>query len=358
MARQGHNGSLELVDFELLTWITSALEIRLHSPMHLITDSEGAEFFHSSGLGWLYDGISTDLNAIPAEINPSIFWDGGKMFAFQSIETPCVLLDYDAILWGPLEPRGDVMALHEEQRSWSFYAPNREKFERFGFDAGRWNWEVNPVNTGLVYFGESRLPRDMGSRSVEFMVDYSNFARTAPAEERLTPPKYNRATLFAGQRLLPMCADQKGMTVELITSLHPDLLTLAKNPTCSHFWISKALYKCVPEARVAMVNHLITQLLEKHPVCRETLERFGLSEPIALDPNQRMDFRTLSPTDARRRMLRRISSCAGDVRIEDASLTVFRPGAVGSFVLPGEQIHLGSGAKCELAGAEDEIFDE
>lgn len=358
VARQGHNNHMELSDFEALTWITSALEIRTHSPIHLITDTLGLQFFRDTGLEWIYDEISTVLDEIPEAIHPSVFWDGGKMFAFLSINTPCVVLDYDAILWKELEPTSPVMALHEESREWSFYSSNREKFEQFGFDSRDWDWETNPVNTGLVYFSDDRLARTMGSRSVDFMLDYSAFMNSPQNNEEATPALYNRATLFAGQRLLGLSARQMGIGIDFVTTLDSELLTLSKNPVCTHLWISKALYRCAPEARVALVNHLIHHLTVNHPDSIPSLKNFGLDRPIEFDPEDKFDLESLARTDSRRRKLRRIKECAGDLTIEDANFPVFRPGTRGSLVLPGEQLRPGPNTRYELLPAEDEYFEQ
>jgi len=354
VARQGNSDRMELSDFEALTWITSALEIRRHSPIHLITDSLGRKFFEDSGTAWIYDEISTVLDEIPEAIQPSVFWDGGKMFAFQLVETPCVILDYDAILWQKLEPTSSLMALHGESREWSFYASNREKFERFGFDSPEWNWDTNPVNTGLVYFADGALPRSLGKRSVEFMLDYSAFFESSDNAELATPALYNRATLFAGQHLLALSAARMNVKIDFLTTLTPQLLTLSRNPHCSHLWISKALYRCAPEARVPLVNHLIQNLTENHPDALPTLRSFGLDQPIELDPEDRHDLETLSKIDARRRKLQRIKECTGDITIEDAN----RPATRGGLVLPGERIQAGPGATYKLSHAEDEYFSE
>ena len=82
LGRQRGKRTMELLDFEALTWIASALEIRTHSPMHLLTDSDGEAFFRNTGLAWIYDEISTALDDIPEDIDPAVFWDGAKMFAF------------------------------------------------------------------------------------------------------------------------------------------------------------------------------------------------------------------------------------------------------------------------------------
>ncbi len=358
VARQGHGDGMELSDFELLTWMTSALEIRRHSPVHLITDSLGLQFFVDTGMDWIYDEISVVLDEMPAAIHPSVFWDGGKMFAFLSVETPCVILDYDAILWQKLEPTAAVMALHEESREWNFYSSNREKFEPFGFDSSDWDWQANPVNTGLVYFSDERLPRSMGQRSVEFMLDYSAFMNSPENEEPATPALYNRATLFAGQRLLGLCAARMGIGIGFVTTLDSGLLTIARNPICSHLWISKALYRCAPEARVALVNHLVHHLNTIHTEARATLKGFGLDRPIKLDPEDRYRLESLARTDSRRQKLRRIKECAGDITIEDANLPVFRSATRGSLVLPGERLRPGPDARYELLPAEDECFDQ
>lgn len=355
LGRQRGNLSMELLDFEALTWIASALEIRKHSPMHLLTDSTGKAFFKNSGLAWIYDEISTALDDIPEDIDPAVFWDGAKMFAFQWISTPCVIIDYDAILWREFRPEASVMALHEESRHWSFYATNKERFGPYGFDNGDWNWIINPVNTAFVYFEDETVPRHMGPRSVQFMRDYSADLRNKRAKEAGTSAVYNRATLFAGQRLLPMCAAQVGREIRPLTRLDDDLVTVARNPDCMHLWISKALYRCCPEARAAYSNYLIERLLKQQPECRGSLSKLGLDQPREPDPEDTLDYRKLSHTDLRRQKLKRFSLVEGDVWIEDANLPARRLARTGSLLLPGERVHRAAGSDCEIEPAEKDL---
>jgi hypothetical protein len=352
LARQRRRGTMELLDFQALTWITGALEIRRHSPMHLITDSEGAAFFRNSGLAWIYDEISTALDGMPADIDPAVFWDGGKVFAFQWIPTPCVMMDYDAILWRELPPDAPVIALHEEPRDLSFYATNRQRFSRFGFDSPDWNWDLNPVNTALVHFADNGVPHAMGRRAVQFMREYSAALRRGDVEEAGTPAVYNRATLFAGQRLLPMFADRAGLPVRTLTRLNRDRVTIEPNPWCMHLWLSKALYKCFPEPRAAYCNHLIDRLRARHPEAMPTLKRLGLDRHRVADPEDALDFRKLSRNDLRRRQLRRLREVRGEVWIEDVNVPVRRRAEEGAWLLPGERLHPGPGASWETEPAE------
>lgn len=347
---------MELLDFEALTWIASALEIRTHSPMHLITDSAGAAFFRKSGLAWIYDEISTALDDIPDDIDPAVFWDGAKMFAFQWIPTPCIIVDYDAILWREFRPQSPVMALHDESRHWTFYATNQERFGSYGFTGEDWRWDLNPVNTAFMYFEEETTPRHMGPRSVQFMRDYSADLRGNRAKEAGSPAVYNRATLFAGQRLLPMCAAQVGHKIQPLTRLDDDLVTVARNPDCTHLWISKALYRCCPEARAAYSNYLIERLLKLHPDCASSLKKLGLDRRREPDPDDSLDYRKLSHTDLRRQKLKRFCRVEGEVWIEDANLPARRRARAGALLLPGELVHADSGSRFETEPAEKDLM--
>lgn len=355
--RSGNANALHLLDFEILTWVTSALEAGRHGAIHLITDSLGLRFFNNSGLAWIYDEILPILDDLPPTIHPGIFWDAGKSFALRHVRTPCVMVDYDAILWRPLRPSASVMALHEEPRTWSFYASNREQFSRFGFEEEGWDWEVNPVNTGLLYFADNRVPREMANRSLAMMNAYSAWYADLPPDAQTVPIPQNRATLFAGQRLLAMTARRLGQDVQLVGKLQPDGLTLARNQAVTHLWISKALYRCCPDARTAYVNHLIQHLNQNHPRSREILHEWGLHQPREVDPQDCVDFRKLPDTDLRRKGLRRFKQVVGDVEVEDAHVAVRRPARPGMFVLPGEQVHPRVGAGFELLPAEAAFFD-
>jgi hypothetical protein len=106
------------------------------------------------------------------------------------------------------------------------------------------------------------------------------------------------------------------------------------------------------------VNHLIHHLNTNHAVSKPTLENFGLDRPIVFDAEDKYHLESLAETDSRRRKLRRIKECAGDITIEDANLPVFRFGTRGSLVLPGERLHPGPDTRYELLPAEDEYFDQ
>src|SRR5262249_22642066 len=120
---------IEVWEYEALTWLLSALQIRRHSPLRLITDSRGLEVVRNTRLDWLYTGgISTALDEIPNTVDPNLFWAAGKIFAWQAVDEPAVSVDTDAVLWSPINVSAPAMALHIEDTQWPWYECNRAEF--------------------------------------------------------------------------------------------------------------------------------------------------------------------------------------------------------------------------------------
>ncbi|MHB8523815.1 MAG: DUF6734 family protein [Limisphaerales bacterium] len=346
---QSQPSEIELWDFEALTWMASALEIRRHSPIQLITDTRGLEFVRRTGLDWIYDGrISTQLDDVPQAINPGRFWAAGKVYSYLVVDSPCASVDTDAILWEPLAPSGTVMALNQEYNEWACYHGNREQYARFGFESAAWNWQLPPFNTGVLYFRDARVARGYAETALEFMARYSQSDQCAASasSENGYPP--GDVMLFAEQKLLAMCAGQFGQTVVPIGTLHHGGMHLAKNPCCTHLWASKVYYKYCAEARTAYVNFLIAHLLEKHPESAATLRRWKLDRPQTVDLAAQHDYRTLPDEDPRKALFSLLGNIQGVVWIEDSNVDARRRAKKGSLLLPGEVLRPEPGAHYEL----------
>ncbi len=330
---------IEIWEFEALTWLLSALEIRKHSPLRLITDTRGLEFVRNTELDWLYNGgITTALDGMPEQIEPQLFWAAGKIYSWLCIDEPAVSVDTDAVLWIPLEITSPVMALHIETRDWPWYAHNQTDFTSFGFEGPEWDWSLHPFNHGVLMIQDCTLMRRYAETSIAFMERYSKHFRGLEHDRKPKPPRHNDAMLFADQRLLIMCARQANLAVHPITRLNPEKGCLYRDPKCLHLWMSKAYYRYCAEARIGLCNYLIQYLLEKHPESRRTLAKWKLEQSMPLDLKMQLDYRELQPDDERRSRLSLIKSLEGLIWVLDPNVDTRRKAAIGSLVLPGETL--------------------
>lgn len=344
----GPDPLIELWDFEFLTWLTSALEIRRHTPVHLVTDRRGREFVERSGLAWVYgDHVSTALDDVPGGLRPDIFWAGGKLYAYRAIQPPCAAVDIDAILWRPLRPAGPVMALHMEDRQWSWYRSDRELFAGYGFQGADWHWDVDPCNAAVVYIESPALLESYRETAIRFMEDYSSRPWQPPSG---SPPGLRMTSdpmIFAEQRLLAMCAARAGMVVQPLARVHANC-HLEKNPLCSHLWGSKAIYMRCGEARAAYVNYLIRWLLDRHPEARSTLARWSLDRPVGADGTCDVQLEAARPGDPQQTRFSLIRRLNGVLWVEDANVNTCRPAHEGSLVWNAEVLRPEPGTSFEL----------
>lgn len=343
------NGTAEsqdivLWDFELLTWLLSALQARQHGPLRLITDSRGALATERAGFTGLYRQISTALDAVPRCLDPDVFWAGGKLFAYGAMETPWVCVDLDAVLWKPVESEARVMALHPEPKEWCWYRGNREEFAAFGFEEQEWNWDLDPFNTGVLSFADPNAARYYVTTACNFAERYSREVCSNPA----TRPKGSHAMLFAEQRLLPMCAARYGVEVVSVTPSRPGATCLPNNAECLHLWRSKLAYKVCEESRLALVNWAISHLLKHFPEAHPVLARWGLDREQKGSAERRIsssDFDEIHKGDLRFSLLKNVK---GHITVTDSTTGITRGASAGCMVWSGEILHPEPGTEFEV----------
>jgi hypothetical protein len=346
-----HAASHDIVlwDFEALTWLTSALELRRLGPVRLITDTRGLRFVERTRLAWLYqDAISIELDDLAQDIHPGIFWTAGKIQALANAATPCCSVDLDAVLWQPLELQHRVLGLHTEPKEWDWYASNQQRFARFGFEDAAWDWAVCPVNTGILAFADPEPARAYAQTALEFMRAYSAYARATWSEDEIRSRDFSDAMLFADQRLLPMSAARLGIEVGCLGHLHDSGMHLRPQPACTHLWSSKVFYKYCVEARMAYANHLIRHIQTHHPQATDTLRHWNLDESQSIDPSTQLDLNMLPADDPRRSRFSLLEEIKGVVWIEDPNLGVRRRATNGSLISPGDVIRPEPGARYAL----------
>lgn len=329
----GHAGEITLRDFEALTWLVSILEVRRHSPMGLVTDQRGLAFAERTGLAEFYNGgIRTDLDAVPDDILPKPFWNAGKVFAWLSLPAASVQVDTDAILWQPLRPQADVLALHPESSQWPVYASNRERFSQHGFPEPDWDWSADALNTALWYFRTSEGARECAGHALRFMANYSAALR----EGRERDTQKGSAVVFAGQHVLAMSARRAGLSTETIGALMRETPHLARNPVCSHLWMSKNNYRVCAPARRAYCLHLLRHLHQHFPETLPLLDKWKLQEALFVGPSRESNVELLPP--ALRRRVRVLTDADTGRFILDANIGARRPALAGGWLLPGEDI--------------------
>lgn len=248
--------------FELLTTALSALEWRAAGgSICMVTDGAGAAYYHAYGLEGLWDdGIRVELDRVPPEIDPCVYWAAGKLFALQRMELPCVMLDTDFIVWKDISGllKGcDCAAIHREDLMDGIYPP----LPAFSFDAGLdlsgLDWGERPLNTALAYFANQGLRDCYCKKAIEIMLHSSQ------ARDTLI------YMVFAEQRLLAMLA--KGYKVGELSDLAA--LFTSGQALFTHVWGFKQQMRDDPQAYEAFCRRCAGRLSRDFPDAATVLRR-------------------------------------------------------------------------------------
>lgn len=202
---------LHFPDYTILLAIVSALQWKkTNGNIRLYADSTVANEFQKLGILEIWDDYNTDvLNAIDWNyINSTVFWPSGKFFAYLNEPAPCVAIDIDMIVWKNLKDfyqENNLLFTHWESVEHSYWycdkddlkCPPTYKFKK------EWGWRTAAANTSLIYFGSSEFKDYYTAEALRYISKNSLGLVSKKAE---TPE-----LLFAEQRLLLMCAKEKGI---------------------------------------------------------------------------------------------------------------------------------------------------
>lgn len=246
-------------DFEILTSILSVLKWQEHNgPVKLITDTQGALFFQYLGMGELWDEIDVSLDRIPSDIDPFLFWAAGKLYALQTMDLPCVMLDTDLIVWKKLADleKYELITAHAEGLNPYVY-PHHSIFQLqndYQFPK-EWDFSLDAANTAFLYIKDSAFRDYYVEQALSFFRNVGT--------DGLNPVT---AMCFAEQRILPMCAAAKNVPITYILNLNQpnaqDLLT--------HTWGFKQIMRERPEVREDFCRRCIERIRKDFPE-RESL---------------------------------------------------------------------------------------
>lgn len=246
-------------DFDLLTMILSALEWeKFNGSIKMLTDEEGARYFKSRGLESLWNGgIETPLCSVPKDIDPFLFWAGGKLWALKSQNESVAMVDTDMIVWKSMDYIKDypIAAAHREDINPAVY-PGEDYFKmKEGYSFGSADWSAAPCNTAFLYIRDTEFKNIYIDRSIEFM-------RSLKEADSVVIPM-----VFAEQRLLSMCAAEKG--IEIYSLL--DRYHLNSQDMITHVWGYKNSMRQSKEKRAAYCKRCIRRIKRDFPEFEERL---------------------------------------------------------------------------------------
>ena len=248
-------GKLDIPVFERLVWILSALTWKKNNgPIRLATDSAGKEWLFQNGLSALYDEISTELDNMP-NLNPSLFWAAGKLWALKTRSLPCVILDTDMVIWKKLDAfwGKNITVSHFERINSAAYPDLRSSpFCSACEFPEEWDWTISPANTSFLYF-----PAEAAEIREKYVRQAFSFMN-AVAPQASDPVKF---MCFAEQRLLTMCSEAAGMEVKSLL----DFEHLEEQNIATHLWGYKRILKSDPAECDAFCRRCIKRIQSDFP---------------------------------------------------------------------------------------------
>ena len=250
---------------EIYCTVLSALSWReKNGSIIMITDKKGEELFRKLGITDIWEDIDSSLNVDSEEIDPIMFWAGGKLLALQKYPAPCVMIDTDFIVWDTLYFGDKLIAAHEEYLNPSIY-PDIATFDmdNYTFPDGL-DYTLPALNTAFLYIPDEDFKQYYTSQAITFM------KRAKKGGDYLT------YMVFAEQRLLPMLCKKCG--IEYRTLLDKDELFFPQN-SYTHLWGAKQAMRDDKTERDRFVASCIDRINRSYPdfayICDNIEQYYG-----------------------------------------------------------------------------------
>lgn len=236
---------------EVYCTVLSALSWReKNGNIAMITDKEGGKLFRNIGITDIWDSFDNTLTFQNEEIDPVMFWAGGKLIALQKFPAPCVMIDTDFIVWDKLSFGKKLIAAHEEYLNPSVY-PDIATFDMvdYTFPDGL-DYTLAALNTAFLYMPDEDFKQYYTSQAITFM------------KKAKRGGDYLTYMVFAEQRLLPMLAKKCGL--EYTTLLDKDTLFLPQN-SYTHLWGAKQAMRDDEAERERFLNSCRERIYKSYP---------------------------------------------------------------------------------------------
>lgn len=233
-----------------LTMILSALMWRKYNgEITLVTDSAGKDYIYSEGLETVWNSITTELDDIPPDVNPQVFWAAGKIYGIKNKKTPFVSMDTDFIVWEPLElekMKSELCVIHRESLISSVYP---DTLPYTSFDDG-FSWKTLPSNTAFFYVNNNVFLNDYVKYADKFM-------RSCVETDCLQP------MVFAEQRLFSMIAEKHNIHISSFSSV--EKLMGMEDKRFTHLWGYKSHLRNNPDEKSKLVTRLKNRIISEFP---------------------------------------------------------------------------------------------
>ncbi|MEU8620495.1 hypothetical protein [Streptomyces sp. NPDC048623] len=265
---------------EILTCVHSALAWRqFHGPVHLTTDALGAAWVREQGLDVLYDTVDTALDTLDdLDLNPVVYFTGGKYPAVRDRTAPFALLDTDLYLRRPLTglDQGGFRFAHWESVDNPVYPEPDTLPNRAGADLSRWVFDTPATNMAVAVFLDEHHRAAFAEAALEYACGNGG---PAPGEPVARPA-------FAEQRLAPAVARALGVSLRPVASgfwLVEEERWDGTPPTADfhHTWNLKAALRRDPDLRRAYLRLLLEELLSRFPDSAQLLYGVPALKPLA-----------------------------------------------------------------------------
>lgn len=263
-ARHTKNTPYMIDAAELLTTALSALVWRRENgSISMLCDSVARDYYESHGLAFLWDGgVYPVLDEMDGSIDPICFWAAGKLYALRKFGAPCVMLDTDFIVWRDLSARlapHKLAVIHREDMIPDIYPDASALHTHRPFDFTELDWTVLPTNTALSWFADTDFVAYYTQTALSFM------RAASPADHHLT------YMVFAEQRLLPMLAKQRGVSICSLMEL-PELFCSGQN-WFTHIWGFKQQMRQSEQTYQTFCTRCAKRLQKDFPDAAEVLRQ-------------------------------------------------------------------------------------
>lgn len=246
-----------ITDFDLLCQILSALSWKkTNGDIYLVCDEVA--------LNALGDGVKVYDKVFilddMSEIDNIAFWAGGKIYALSKQKAPCAMIDTDFIVWDKLDLGEGITVAHREEISPMIY-PDKNAFivKNYKFNP-LWSWDTLPCNTAFAYFSDEDFKNYYTECSKEFM------KACCECDNVLT------YMVFAEQRLLSMCAEEKGVKINSLM----DYTALGEDKRFTHLWGYKQILREDDEEREAFCRRCADRIKRDFPECVQILKEIEI----------------------------------------------------------------------------------
>lgn len=241
-------------DHELVTLLLSLAAFQENNgDCAMYADETAAAWLRERGLDKLFRRGLKPLQ-VPEDINASVFWAAGKLCALKAEELPSVMIDTDLIIWKDLAPdlkSRSIAVIHREDLREEIYPdPAGFKMKEGYARPADWDLTEKAANTALLYIKDSAFRDAYVGQALDFMEN------CLEDSDRLCP------MVFAEQRILPMCAKQRGLE---LYSFVDSMERLAEQRSFTHIWGHKDVLRYNTEERRSFISRCMNRLSRDYP---------------------------------------------------------------------------------------------